>query len=344
MKPIAIHINYGFAPRWIEYCRKEKVPYEIVNCYDSDIISQLANYSVLFWHWNYDNYRDKLFAEKLIHALDYMDIIIFPDIRTCWHYNDKIAQKYLFESLKLNIPKTYVFYDKKLAIEWSESIEYPKVFKLRCGAGSRNVKLVNSNKEASKLIKKAFNYGFEYQNKIELIIDRYKQFIRNMEYNSFNKLVKSVFRFMVPRYDDNFIHKEKGYVLFQDYYFNSFDIRLVVINDKCFGIIRKNRPNDFRASGSGLFEYDPKLFDKRCIEIAFNITKKVKSQLSVFDFIFDNNRNPLLLEISYGFASGKAYDNCPGHWNEKLEWIEGKNKLEYLIIENVLMNVIKKSN
>ncbi len=41
---LAIHHQSGndsYSDRWIEYCRNNKIEYEIVNCYDTDIIEQL---------------------------------------------------------------------------------------------------------------------------------------------------------------------------------------------------------------------------------------------------------------------------------------------------------------
>ncbi|MDZ7775700.1 MAG: hypothetical protein U5L09_08950 [Bacteroidales bacterium] len=39
---IAIHNRPGsFSDRWIEYCKKQEIPYKIVNCYDNNIIQQL---------------------------------------------------------------------------------------------------------------------------------------------------------------------------------------------------------------------------------------------------------------------------------------------------------------
>lgn len=50
---------------------------------------------------------------------------------------------------------------------------------------------------------------------------------------------------------------QKDYVYFQKFLpNNTYDIRITVIGERCFGFIRYNRENDFRASGSGKIEYD----------------------------------------------------------------------------------------
>jgi glutathione synthase/RimK-type ligase-like ATP-grasp enzyme len=85
---------------------------------------------------------------------------VFPDFRTAWHFDDKVAQKYLFEAIGAPLVPSYVFFDKQEALRWAELTTFPKVFKLRGGAGSQNVSLVKTKQECIKLIHKAFGKGF----------------------------------------------------------------------------------------------------------------------------------------------------------------------------------------
>ena len=48
---------------------------------------------------------------------------------------------------------TSVFYDKEEALAWAKNTTYPKVFKLRGGAGAANVRLAKNKKEAVRLIR-----------------------------------------------------------------------------------------------------------------------------------------------------------------------------------------------
>ena len=126
--------------------------------------------------------------------------------------------------------------------------------------------------------------------------------------------------------------KEKGYVYFQDFIPNNlFDIRIVVIGDKAFGIKRMTRKNDFRASGSGNIFYTKSEIDERCVKIAFDVNDKIKSQSIGYDFVFDVNNDPLIIEISYGY-NPSAYDACEGYWDKDMNWYEGKfNPYEWMI-------------
>jgi glutathione synthase/RimK-type ligase-like ATP-grasp enzyme len=116
--------------------------------------------------------------------------------------------------------------------------------------------------------------------------------------------------------------REIGYVYFQDFIPNNdYDIRIIVIGEKAFGIKRMVRKNDFRASGSGNIYYEKQHFGDETVGIAFDISKRLKSQCTAFDFVYDN-KIPLIVEISYGF-SPEGYNDCTGYWDSRLNWHEG---------------------
>ena len=83
-----------------------------------------------------------------------------------------------------------------------------------------------------------------------------------------------------------------------------------------------NRPNDFRASGSGNFSVDPDLVDERCVKIAFDISKKGQFQSMAYDFIYKDEL-PVVSEISYTFVDWMI-QACLGHWDSNLNWLEGQ--------------------
>ena len=93
---IAIHHRPGsFSDRWIEYCKREGIEYKIVDCFQSDIIEQLKDCDALMWHHHHSVFKDVIVAKKLLFALEHAGVKIFPNFHTGWHFDDKVAQKYL---------------------------------------------------------------------------------------------------------------------------------------------------------------------------------------------------------------------------------------------------------
>lgn len=321
---IAIHNtgNKGFAPRWVSYCQQQNIPYKLVNAYDSNIVEQLADCDAFMFHHHQGNYKDVLFAKQLLYSLQLAGKKVFPDFNTTWHFDDKVGQKYLFEAIDAPLVPSYVFYTKREALNWVNETSFPKVFKLRGGASSVNVKLARNKKDAVKLINKAFGKGFcQYDWKAQWKEARRKQKTGKA---SWRDVLRPIY-YTLKRYPTPFAHykgNEKGYVYFQDFIpNNAYDIRIIIVGNKAFGIKRVTRKNDFRASGSGHILYEKNELDERCVKLAFEINKKVKAQSIAFDFVFDTENKPLVVEISYAFMAS-VYDPCTGYWDKELNWHE----------------------
>lgn len=319
---IAIHYQEGsFSDRWIAYCKKQDIDFKIVNCYATDIVNQLEDCDALMWHHDHGNYKDVLFAKQLIYSVEQCGKKTFPNYKTCWHFDDKVGQKYLFETIGAPFVHSYVFYTKHEAIQWICNTTFPKVFKLRGGAGSANVKIVLTANKARSLVNKAFGKGFSQFDRVAYFKDRINKYRSGKD--SFLGVIKGFGRLFINTEFAKFHSPEKGYIYFQDYVPNNqFDIRVIVIDGKAFAIKRMVRNGDFRASGSGNILYNKELIPTDTINLAFQLTDKLQSQCAAFDFVYDKAGHPMVIEVSYGFSIA-GYDQCPGYWDKSLQFHEG---------------------
>ena len=73
----------------------------------------------------------RLMVRQVIMAAEAMNVTVFPSTATCWHFDD------------------------------IDGAVFPKVFKLRTGAGSVNVRLVRHAQQARTLAKQACTGGFQ---------------------------------------------------------------------------------------------------------------------------------------------------------------------------------------
>ena len=329
---LAIHNSkVGFHPLWRSYCEEKKIPIKIVNCYDTDIILQLLDCDALLWHHSQGNPKDLLIAKQILFALEHTGFKVFPNFKTNWHFDDKIGQKYLLERVEAPLVPAYVFYDKREALDWAELTTFPKVFKLRGGAGSSNVKLAKNKSDAKALIRKAFGGGFDNYNAYGSLQERYRKW-RLGKTNTYD-LLKGLLRFLhQPRYA-KVSGKEFGYAYFQDFIpKNDSDTRVIVIGKKAFAIKRYTRKGDFRASGSGNFSAEKSQIDERCVMLAFQFAKNLELQVVGFDFVFDGQGCPLIVEISYGYVP-EVYFDCEGYWSDDMNWHPGKYNHEAWMVD-----------
>ena len=333
---VAIHRgNHDYSKRWISFCEEKKISFTEVNCFDNDIVEKVRDCQILLWHRRWIHPESQLAAKQIVLALQNMNICIYPNVNTCWHYDDKIGQKYLLEAIDAPTIPTYVFYDKSRALEFIENTHFPKVFKLRCGSASANVRLINSKKEAERICKIAFSTGFKPMGSFLGDVKVKLKHIENSYafYQKLTRLPSSVKNFL---YANRFIPRQKGYVFFQDFLpGNNTDTRITVVGDKAFAAIRHVRENDFRASGSGVREYTHEKVDLRFVETAFQVSKKLKAQSLAFDFITGLNKEPRICEISYCLPNF-AISEAEGYWDTVLNWHPGTFHIEDLVIETLI--------
>ena len=336
---IAIHHRKGsFSDYWIEYCQENQIPHKVVNAYDSDIIQQIKDCSAFMWHWHQSDPKAILFARQLIYSLEMMGIPVFPNANTCWHFDDKVGQKYLLEAVGAPLVPCYVFYDRKQALDWIDGTDFPKVFKLRGGAGSQNVRLVNNRTAAKKLVNQAFSKGFpvtqvfsDVRNKVSLGIKK------GTLLQKIRRSPKTIHNILSNRKSRS---REKGYVYFQEFIPKlDRDYRTKVVKDKCWGYQRPVGDRDFRASGGDKDNYRQgrKAIPKDIIQLSFDLSDKLSLSTAAFDFLKEKDGTIWLVEVS-GFWGFSQKQHQQGYWGRNCDWNENEFNPFAWMVENVLEN------
>jgi hypothetical protein len=302
-------------------------------------VQQCAGLSAVLWHWTQNSPREQLVARQVVSALEQMDLAVFPSWETCWHFDDKIAQKYLLEALGAPLIPTWVFTQRGEAMEWIAIATWPKVFKLRCGAGSCNVRLVRSRAEAEGLCRRAFGRGFPAAHTRIEDVQRYVRGKRDSK-DLVRRLWRLVRKALILALLGHGLPRQCGYVYFQEFLpNNAFDTRITIIGDRAFGYRRMNRPNDFRASGSGNPAYEPDRIDKRCVDIAFRVADRLATQSLAFDFLFNPQQEPMVGEISYCYVASMVHA-CEGYWDHQGDWHEGHVWPQDAVLEDILSDIL----
>lgn len=341
MKIAISHRKLGFSQGWIDYCIFNNIEYKIVNCYNNDIISQLSDCDALMWHLHHQSPKDVQFAKQLLYSVEISGKPVYPDFRTAWHFDDKLGQKYLLEAIGAPLVPSFAFYSLDDAIRWIKGTEFPKVFKLRGGSASINVKLVKSANQAIKLAKKAFSRGFMTYDSVFKLKDRWAKYRNGKE--TLTGVLKGLARIIFPTLFSQTTRRERGYIYFQEFIpGNTHDIRVTYVNQRCFALRRKVRPKDFRASGGGLIDYDMSQIPEKAILIAFQVADKLKLQSAAFDFVLFKDE-PMIVEMSYGFGYDADQFNH-GYWDQNLNYYPGTFDPYGWMVEDILERIEKHNN
>lgn len=307
----------NFSIRWEESIKKNGISCDKFEIHDIDSIRAVSLDGIMchFFH----NPDEKRMASQILTSFEETHKMpIFPNFRTRWHFDDKIAQYLFLRAAGAPVVDSWIFYDKNTALDFVEqNIYYPLVFKLSSGAGSANVCLISTRKEAELIINIMFDQGIYPYSLNEF--DRSKRDIIHKIYD-ISRYILNNDRKYILRYDQNQYQLHKNYCYFQAFlHGNEHDIRVTVIGNRAFAFTRRNRPGDFRASGSGLINYNEELVPLDAVKIAHSLSLKCNFQSMAYDFLYDNNKQLVINEISYGFQN-KAIYHCPGYWDRDLKW------------------------
>ena len=334
-----------FSVRWAEALQAQGLTVKWLDLLGVDPLRQVAGCAGVMWHWFHYPHEQRLAALPILRVIEeHLHLPVFPDMATGWHFDDKIAQRYLLEALGIPTPKTWVFWRKTDALDWCGKAEYPLVAKLSGGAGSANVRLIRGIPEAKAYIEQCFS-GSGIVSRPVLPEAGWKR-----KWSLLKRAIKRAGH--VPSYvvcdrfppmpEQSFWMPQKNYALFQEFLAgNEFDTRVTVIGNRAFAFRRLNRANDFRASGSGQIRFEPEAIDLRCVAAAFAAAGRLRSQSMAFDFMFrGEGREPVVGEISYGYADW-AVERCPGHWDSGLQWQEGHLWPEVAHVEDFVARIRK---
>jgi glutathione synthase/RimK-type ligase-like ATP-grasp enzyme len=316
----------SFSSRWTELALARGFEVRQLNSRSSSFLEAVASCDGFMWRFGYSALELRL-AKRLIAALEHATTIpVYPSSQTAWHFEDKIAQYYLLTLAGIPAAGTQVLWTRAEALAYCATATFPFVVKLARGMKSQNVALVRSRGEAESIVKRMFGAGVESVRPSSSVAGRLA--------GRHTVAVKVLLGKRSPH------SLQSGYFYAQEFLpGNEHDTRVTVIGQRAFAFRRFNRPNDFRASGSGRIDWDPAKIDLECLRLAFDVANRLRTQSLALDFV-RRNGSPVILEISYTFASWAIRD-CPGHWvrhgdgpRPELQWIPGSVRAEDAIFED----------
>jgi hypothetical protein len=317
----------SFSDRWIPRLRELGHEVRQVMVSDPHFLEQVSECDGFLW-WFPPVPRAREVGKIVMPALDHAaKVMVHPDLRSCWHFDDKLAQAYLLQAAGIATPKTDVFWRYDTAVEFFRSATYPLVTKLRSGVRSENVMLLRNRAEATRMARRLFGRGVEMLRPPRFAMLRVT-----------SRPIRNVLRTILgyPPLPRPEVHR--GYMLVQEFVEgNEFDTRINVIGDRAYAFRRRNRPNDFRASGSHLKDDDPSKIELDAVRLAFDAARALRMPALCFDVLRQHGK-PVITEISYYF-NAPSIRECPGHWrdrNGELEWMPGSTNAEDAVLDDFL--------
>lgn len=322
---MVIGIDTGaHSQQYVIAAKRLGIPYRLIDCTGNNAINKIEKVDALIWHWTQDSHIEKRIATSVIKSAELMGKVVYPNINTCWMYDDKVAEKYLLESVNAPLVESYIFFNEADALKWIKSQKLPIVYKLPQGAGSTNVRLIESMKDARRICKMHFSLTGRPEVYMKLYYTDKRKYLSEI----LDLKNKNILKYAAVN---------RGYIYFQKYLSgNKYDIRVTIVGNRAIIFKRKNRENDFRASGSGMIDYNVSKEDLKAIPIAQEIVRKIKSQTMAFDFIYDRQEQKLkIVEMSYGFVA-EAVQNAAGWYDDEMNFHSEKTDVREWVIKQLI--------
>jgi hypothetical protein len=174
----------------------------------------------------------KSFIQDVLVQITLRGGILLPEISHFIAHENKNFQE--LEKVRLGIKSPYGIpvgsYEE--GVEILKKVSYPTVIKKSTGFRSRNVRLANNLEEGKKILSKLLENNFKFDS--DSLYYLYRRFKNKRQYP-----------------------KKFGKVIIQEFIPDlTHDWKILVVGDRVIGGKRYVRKNDFRASGSKLYEMD----------------------------------------------------------------------------------------
>ncbi|AGF78358.1 RimK-like protein [Desulfocapsa sulfexigens DSM 10523] len=195
------HLHWPF----IAACRDLNVSYKIIDISGPDWLDVLKKSgcdaflcrpSVQYKTWK-EMYDEKL---RIFSAID--PRIIFPDPEALWIWESKRRMHYWLDAHNIPHPKSWVFYNKKYAIDFASQCNLPIIFKSNMGSGASGVIIFDNRGSLQRHITHCFSKGYS----------TYRRIRNDREFGSvfLQEYLQDVREWRTVRIGNSFFGYEKG--------------------------------------------------------------------------------------------------------------------------------------
>lgn len=242
---------------------------------------------------------------------------LFPSKTLIKAHDNKGYQGVLAEELSLSYVSQAYYVERK-------EIDKKSVIKAIGGAGSGGVGLVSSTRELSRFIRKITIFDIGLKRLAYLFRSRIYKLLAKGEYSN-------------EQWD--YYRNRERYVI-QDFIEGlDFDYKVLVFFDKVFVLKRSTRKNDFRASGSGIFDFIE--VEDSLLDFAISFRKTLSTPYVSLDLIEINGTYSCIEFQAVHFGPYTQMESPWYYEHNGSDWVKVSNEtvLEELVVESIVKKI-----
>jgi glutathione synthase/RimK-type ligase-like ATP-grasp enzyme len=300
------------------------ISFELVDLDQANWLAAVEGFEGVIWNPGYWGMKQAShFKEKIYFIENILNLKVMPNYQTVWAFDSKAAEGYIFQHYKVPTPPTTVSFSYEDALQQLEQARLPLIVKNTEGAAATGVRMVRSKKK----YRHELEYNFAQQRwEVDRRTGNKWDVFRKNFFNKWSwlRLVQRLRLFKSPTglaYWQQFIPDNPG------------DLRIAVVGNYAYGFWRQNRKNDFRASGSGIIDFERAL-PEHVVTYLIEFSNRLGFDAMVYDILFDRD-SFYIVEMSYNCPDKNLYKQnyvyqysegtltkIPGHFWIQALWVE----------------------
>ncbi len=227
-----------------------------------------------------------------IPLIEAMGIPCFPNSLMLWLYDDKIRETLFLKAHGHPVPETFISFNEAESRTYLEGATYPLIAKTHMGASASGVVRLGDRAEALRLLKGIFRG----QSLLEKVMEKY-HYIPRLAKGDF--LLSRKYRYL---------NACPNYTYVQEFIKTDSDWRITTLGRDLVSVfVRRNRPDDFRASGSGRWEMvEPGDLPGEACDLALEISNRHGFSSMAYDFM-KSSKGWVIGELSMTFVLNDVY-------------------------------------
>lgn len=308
---------------WSSACSKLNIEYDIIELTSAEWLSQVMSYSYscyLTCPPGREQHYKTMYDERVFIIEKVLGKYTYPNYQEISIHENKKYLSYWLKANKIPHPKTFVFYEKREAVDFVCKAKLPLVGKMNIGASGKGVTVHRNMSSVRGYIEKAFSLGLR------------QSWGPNVKMGGYGKRIKSVLKnpSIILRklkiYKKNYDATQKGFVILQEYIEHNYEWRIVKIGDSYFG--HKKIKHGDKASGTKGINYDiPPVV---LLDFVYDLCRKFHFNSMAVDLFEDGRGGFLVNEMQCIFGHVQNYicekEGKPGRFvrkNDGWEFEEG---------------------
>lgn len=306
----------GIENEWIISCEKykEKIDYTVIDITKNNWIERCLSESFDVYLTRPSGRQElykRLYDERIYILNKILNKPIYPSINELLIYENKRFLSYWLKANNVPHPETYVFYNEKDAVNFSNTCDYPIVTKSNIGAGGKGVIIHYSKESLRSYITKVFKGSgatrgwlpnFRKGNILKRLIERLKKPL-------------DFYVYLKRRKEHATSEPQKGFVIIQKYIKCDHEWRCVKISDSYFGH-KKLRTWGEKISGTSAVSWD--IPNERLLNLVKEVCEKGNFLSMGVDVFEDQEGNFFVNELQCFFGSKNPHqmirEGVPGRF------------------------------